>query len=189
MVRLQLLSPTHSLASIQHPPVLPPPGDAITTYNPPSESGQSPHSVFVLPESQRWPLSRFLDLIDAKLAGSTAALHGFPPGVFYLSHQNGNLTDEQEFGEVLLKSGDIELDHPFARAAFGAPPDARNVWIGLSDALTTLHKDPYDNIYSVIRGTKIFTIYPPSDVIHLTESVFPTMQYHQRADGTFEVGS
>lgn len=30
--------------------------------------------------------------------------------------------------------------------------------------VTSLHKDHYENIYVVIRGTKHFTLYPPTEV-------------------------
>ncbi len=81
-----------------------------------------------------------------------------------------------------------EADHPFPRVfhaeAFGALPDAVNLWMGVcSDAVSSLHKvgaviagelhgvhkgltqrvqDPYENMYTVIAGVKHFTLFPPS---------------------------
>jgi jumonji domain-containing protein 7 len=60
------------------------------------------------------------------------------------------------------------------------PPDAVNLWIGDSRSVTSIHSgesdnsfarfvngpsapDPYENIYCVIRGKKIFTLFPPSE--------------------------
>ncbi len=34
--------------------------------------------------------------------------------------------------------------------------------------------DPYENIYTVIRGTKLFTLYPPCDAFFLNITEFPT---------------
>ena len=174
----QTMSSAHSAL----PPTPPPPtGDAIAT----DSDGQR---VFVLPESQRWRFADFLSLMEARGSPSTCPTNHDRPGVFYLSHQNGNLLAADEFGQVLAASGDIELEHAFAREALGAAPDAVNFWMGRHDAVTTLHKDPYDNIYSVIAGTKIFTIFPPSDAVFLTEELLPVRQYEQSvADGSFKV--
>jgi peptidyl-lysine (3S)-dioxygenase / protease len=63
----------------------------------------------------------------------------------------------------------------------GIPPDAVNLWIGDGRSITSIHSgesdndftqcmfmdrfapDPYENIYCVIRGKKIFTLFPPSE--------------------------
>jgi jumonji domain-containing protein 7 len=58
-------------------------------------------------------------------------------------------------------------------------PDAVNLWIGDDKSVTTIHsgeylspsrnhimtmfEDPYENIYQVIRGRKLFTLLPPTD--------------------------
>jgi len=53
-----------------------------------------------------------------------------------IQQQNSNLTVELP---QLLEDVDDQLD--FAAAAFGAPPDAVNLWIGDERASTTFHKD------------------------------------------------
>ena len=58
--------------------------------------------------------------------------------VYYLSHQNSNLTEEMS--PLLGSITDIERRLRFAREAFGAPPDATNIWLGPDDAVTSLHK-------------------------------------------------
>lgn len=53
-----------------------------------------------------------------------------------LQQQNSNLT--QELPQLLE---DIEPQLEFGAAAFGAAPDAINLWIGDERAATTYHKD------------------------------------------------
>ena len=56
--------------------------------------------------------------------------------------------------------------------AFGNQPDAINLWIGDDRSISSTHRDPYDNIYWVVRGEKHFTLLPPSDVVFLPERPF-----------------
>ena len=53
---------------------------------------------------------------------------------------------------------------PWATEAFGKSPDAINFWMGDSRAVTSTHKDPYENMYAVLRGYKDIILYPPSDI-------------------------
>ena len=46
----------------------------------------------------------------------------------------------------------------FAREAFGKEPDAVNFWMGDSRAVTSMHKDPYENIYCVVSGFKVICV-------------------------------
>lgn len=66
----------------------------------------------------------------------------------------------------------------------GRDPDAVNIWIGNERSVTSIHSggsllqrwmihtldsvdtvrtDPYENIYTVVRGTKVFTLFPPTE--------------------------
>ena len=56
---------------------------------------------------------------------------------------------------------------PWATKAFGKSPDAINFWMGDSRAVTSTHKDPYENMYAVMRGYKDIILYPPSDVSYM----------------------
>lgn len=49
--------------------------------------------------------------------------------------------------------------------------------MGDGRAVTSLHKDPYENIYSVVRGSKTFTLLPPCDRLNLRYKRFETYQY------------
>lgn len=88
--------------------------------------------------------------------------------VLYLQSQNGNITsphsDETEY--ACLRA-DIPSSFPFASDALGQEPDATNLWIGGSHSQTSLHKDPYENIYAVVRGSKTFTVLPPTEGVLL----------------------
>mmetsp|Transcript_34506 Transcript_34506/g.83456 ORF Transcript_34506/g.83456 Transcript_34506/m.83456 type:complete len:355 (-) Transcript_34506:57-1121(-) len=91
--------------------------------------------------------------------------------VAYCQHQNSNFTTE--FKTI---SDDIKpLD--FAQEAFGMSPDAVNIWIGDERSVSSLHRDPYENIYCVVKGTKKFTLLPPTDGPYLQEQPFPCKRY------------
>jgi len=51
--------------------------------------------------------------------------------------------------------------------------------MGPNNAVTSLHKDHYENIYCVINGTKTFTLYPPTDLPFLYEREYSSAQYEQ----------
>lgn len=59
----------------------------------------------------------------------------------HLQQQNSNLTEE--FAPLLA---DVEPQLGFAGEAFGAAPDAVNLWIGDARSETTFHKDHYENL-------------------------------------------
>ena len=120
--------------------------------------------------------------MDAGAEGDS--IHTTKTGVYYVSHQNGSLSDPNEFASLLMQDVDgSEL--AFAKQAFDAAPDAVNFWMGGADAVTSLHKDHYENVYSVIRGCKHFTLFSPTSVNHLTTKDLPAAQYRERDDGTF----
>ena len=147
-------------------------------------------TLFVMPETQRWRFRDYVDFVKAKRNPQTTKERNERAskrkGVYYISHQNSSLTDEDEFGSRLMADLDGgELS--FAKAAFDSKPDAINLWMGAADAVTSLHKDHYENTYCVIKGRKHFTLYPPSSVNHLRTENLPAAQYREREDGTFAV--
>lgn len=92
----------------------------------------------------------------------------------YLSQQNNNLVNY--FPELLE---DIEPSLQLAIDAFGTDlPEALNLWIGDERSVSSLHKDHFENMYAVITGEKIFTLFPPTDIAFLNEQVFPTKRYY-----------
>ena len=51
------------------------------------------------------------------------------------------------------------------------------MWIGNHLSTTWVHKDPYENLYTVISGEKHFTLFPPCDYPWLYERDVPTGQW------------
>ena len=78
-------------------------------------------------------------------------------------------------------SQDIE-EFEWARQAFGQPPDAVNLWIGDKRAISSLHKDPYENIYCTINGQKKFTLLAPSDTPFLYKKAYPVWKYNSKLE-------
>ena len=124
--------------------------------------------LFLMPEERNIQFSRFLDIMQSPASAS---------GVFYIQKQNSNLTEE--FGEII---DDVEAVIPWASQAFGKKPDAVNFWMGDERAVTSskclvlggcfclltsefaVHKNPYENIYCVVRGYKEIILQPPTDL-------------------------
>ncbi|KAF8681238.1 Clavaminate synthase [Rhizoctonia solani] len=107
--------------------------------------------------------------------------------VCYLQSQNGNMYSAVDFESGPDRPSDSELcpqllsDVPkeisWASEALGRTPDAVNVWIGGSRSVTSVHSDPYENIYAVVRGAKHFTLLPPTEGYTLREQRVPHARY------------
>ncbi|KAF0699872.1 Aste57867_9582 [Aphanomyces stellatus] len=139
----------------------------VTVDVTPSGYGDAVHhvqgrEVFVMPEERDMTFKEFLDILH------DPAFDGIP----YLSHQNDSL--RVQFPELMP---DVDATIAFAAEAFGNDPEAVNLWIGDERAVSTMHKDHYENMYTVVRGRKHFTLLPPSDVAFLYETEFPTGRY------------
>ncbi|KAM0746507.1 Clavaminate synthase-like protein [Meredithblackwellia eburnea MCA 4105] len=105
--------------------------------------------------------------------------------VYYLQSQNGNLSQEGELHPLLE---DVGLSGPsWAAEVFGEPPDVANVWIGDSRSVTSMHKDPYENIYLVIRGSKTFTLMPPTEYYCVHEREYPSATFKFTPPSTFGI--
>ncbi|ORZ37253.1 cupin-like domain-domain-containing protein [Catenaria anguillulae PL171] len=98
----------------------------------------------------------------------TVATNGSTTPVAYMQTQNGCLADPDEW-KPLLDTCDVPTDIAWASEALGAQPDAVNLWIGPGAAATAVHKDPYENLYAVVSGTKTFKLWPPSDAWRMEE--------------------
>jgi jumonji domain-containing protein 7 len=57
----------------------------------------------------------------------------------------------------------------WAEQVFQTPLEAVNLWMGNESAISSMHKDPYENLFYVASGEKVFTLCPPSDVAFLYE--------------------
>ena len=128
---------------------------------------------FVLPEEREMKFSEFLDILEGK---------SHDPGIFYVQKQNSNLTDEFQ-GLCDEAASDI----PWATEAFGKQPDAVNFWMGDERAITSMHKDHYENLYCVVSGRKIFTLLPPTDLPMIPYELYTPARFKATESGYFEI--
>ncbi|XP_035659255.1 bifunctional peptidase and (3S)-lysyl hydroxylase JMJD7-like [Branchiostoma floridae] len=128
---------------------------------------------FVMPEERTMKFSSFLDIMERNTQ---------PNGIFYVQKQNSNFTEE--FQEI-IPDADVEIS--WASEAFGKLPDAVNFWMGEEAAVTSMHKDHYENLYCVISGQKTFTLLPPTDLPFIPYGLFQPARYHENAEGKFDV--
>lgn len=83
----------------------------------------------------------------------------------YYSAQDSSLT--REVPELLEDIDQSTIQ--FAEAAFNSKPSATNIWIGDGRSVTTTHADPFENMYAVVTGTKLFELRPPCDAAVLVK--------------------
>ncbi|CAO3659635.1 unnamed protein product [Umbelopsis ramanniana] len=117
---------------------------------------------FATPYEKKMPFNDFLNIM---LGEESEYPH-------YASLQNSSLTTEYK---DLVE--DVDPDIPWFTEAIGREPDAINFWFGDSRSKTCLHKDPYENCYAVVRGTKTFVLLPPIEYYCVHESSFPCATY------------
>jgi jumonji domain-containing protein 7 len=117
--------------------------DAVT-YDPVTDK-----EYFTMPHEERMTFNSFLDLVEGNTVSENAN---------YISLQNGSLPMEYSAIEK-----DVDQDIDWCSQALGKKPDAVNFWFGDEKSITSLHKDPYENCYAVIRGQKTFILYPPTE--------------------------
>lgn len=162
--------------------------DAVCNIEAGNKSQQhQPH--FVLPLEKEMHMADFLKRLvhqhppthqqhpSKKESGGTSNAKAGPE-IVYLQQQNGNFTSG--FPELL---GDVDAELQWASQAFGASPDAVNLWIGSHHSVTSFHKDHYENIYAVITGEKTFTLLPPSDVYRMHLAHYPVATCCDTAQG------
>ncbi|EGG21225.1 transcription factor jumonji [Cavenderia fasciculata] len=157
-------------------------GDAVKPINTIADEKQEtssehpPPLYFVKPLEKKMKFEDYLDATQQSETNNDSSIH-------YLQFQNGsfNLEYQQLWNDI---------DHScisFASEAFDETIDAINFWMGEDRSISSLHKDPYENIYwywtrqcdVVVRGTKIFTLLPPTDFPFLYESEFKPATYQQ----------
>nr|XP_054540899.1 cytosolic phospholipase A2 beta-like isoform X3 [Pan troglodytes] len=127
----------------------------------------------MMPAERRLPLSFVLDVLEGR------AQH---PGVLYVQKQCSNLPTELP---QLLP--DLESHVPWASEALGKMPDAVNFWLGEVAAVTSLHKDHYENLYCVVSGEKHFLFHPPSDRPFIPYELYTPATYQLTEEGAFKV--
>ncbi|KAM9341397.1 bifunctional peptidase and (3S)-lysyl hydroxylase JMJD7 isoform 2-T2 [Symphorus nematophorus] len=105
---------------------------------------------FVMPEERRMSFNSVLDIIEGTVPSGG--------GVFYVQKQCSNLLEE-----LPELTDDVEPHVSWMSDALGKLPDAVNFWLGEASAVTSMHKDHYENLYCVISGEKTFILLPPTD--------------------------
>ncbi|KAM6968880.1 bifunctional peptidase and (3S)-lysyl hydroxylase JMJD7 isoform 1-T1 [Tautogolabrus adspersus] len=128
---------------------------------------------FVMPEERKMTFSAVLDVIQGKVQQR---------GVLYVQKQCSNLLDE-----LPELTDDLEPHVPWMSTALGKLPDAVNFWLGEASAVTSMHKDHYENLFCVISGEKNFILLPPTDRPFIPYGVYQPAVYHQTDDGDFKV--
>jgi hypothetical protein len=118
------------------------------------------------------------------IACATCALHS---GVPYLSFQNDNLRSQlpalmRDIGDlpcIGLECGSEAssacMESPVLRSLGAA--EAVNLWIGDSRSVSWAHKDHYENIFVVVRGSKRFLLLPPMALPGLYEREYECWRY------------
>ncbi|RKP15179.1 cupin-like domain-containing protein, partial [Piptocephalis cylindrospora] len=130
---------------------------------------------FALPGTRTMPISAF----TKALAEQGDRVDG---PVLYLQSQNGNMSGEYE-----TLAQDTPREIRFCSEALGVPVDAKNFWMGNHRSVTSLHKDPYENVYGVVCGRKVFTLYPPSDYWCLHQKEYPVAEYKETTGSSLEL--
>ncbi|XP_041131650.1 bifunctional peptidase and (3S)-lysyl hydroxylase JMJD7 isoform X2 [Polyodon spathula] len=133
---------------------------------------------FVMPEERRMPFASLLDLIESRGGAGVSGQRG----VFYMQKQCSSLTEE-----LPELTRDVDTEIPWMSKALGKHPDAVNFWLGEEAAVTSLHKDHYENLYCVISGEKHFILLPPSDRPFIPYELYQPATFIQREDGSFDV--
>ncbi|KAF9009048.1 cupin-like domain-containing protein [Cyathus striatus] len=138
---------------------------------------------FTEPHVEKMTMSNFLGKLseDSGESGND---------IYYLQSQNGNLYSNDYFQNIDSESefqplrNDVPAHIPWCTEALGRTPDAVNIWIGDAKSITSVHSDPYENIYSVVRGAKHFTLFPPTEALYLKERLYPHATYRRSSPGT-----
>ncbi|CED83738.1 Predicted phospholipase [Phaffia rhodozyma] len=154
-----------------------PDGNADALYDHPPEDLEHSTAYFVEPHAEKMTMQSFLN----KLTSPSNTTE-----IVYLQSQNGNLynpySEDTEYAALL---DDVPQDVPWANEALGQEhPDATNIWIGTSASATSLHKDPYENIYAVIRGSKTFTVLPPTEGLLVGTKLYPHAKWHRSSESS-----
>jgi peptidyl-lysine (3S)-dioxygenase / protease len=147
-------------------------GQTVNVAITPSGNADSPLKtenglIFIKPYETQESFNEVLDKIQAQEQRQDKT--GF---VCYAQTQNDNLRNEYQ--SLFL---DVPSSIPFARIALQKEPEAINFWMGNSHSTTSLHRDPYENVYVQILGRKHFVLLPSVETSCVNERVLPAATY------------
>ncbi|KAI0750981.1 Clavaminate synthase-like protein [Daedaleopsis nitida] len=137
---------------------------------------------FAEPCTQKMTMSSFLQSLSSDIDGQAVHRSG---EVHYLQSQNGNMftnryfdmSGEDDPSEFEPLREHVPSEIPWCSEALDRSPDAVNLWIGDENSVTSVHSDPYENVYTVVRGAKHFTLLPPTEGWCLKERQYPHATY------------
>jgi jumonji domain-containing protein 7 len=150
-----------------------PTGPEDVTYQQKSyEEDDTSEPVFLQPATTCMTLSKLIDELCAPVPASPSAAQMSPPvkPVYYLQSQDSNLS-RPELASLIAHLP--ATPPPFALPILG-DPDATNIWIGNAQSVTSTHRDPYENLYLVVKGRKQFVLYAPVEEICLHATMVRT---------------
>ena len=114
--------------------------------------------IFLQPSNVLMTMEELLQ----KLCPASRHEYSHDQPVFYLQSQNSNLTTTP----LASLLDDLPSNITFAEGVLGEP-EATNIWIGNAQSVTSTHRDPYENLYVVLRGEKTFTLWAPVEELTL----------------------
>ncbi|KAF4120152.1 peptidyl-lysine (3S)-dioxygenase / protease [Geosmithia morbida] len=134
--------------------------------------------VISKPHEEEQPFNEFLDHVIRQETDTD-----FPKEaeVRYAQSQNDNFRNE-----YMSLFSDAQKDIAFARIALQKDPEAINMWIGNSQSVTALHRDPMENIYVQIIGQKHFVLLSPLCHACVNERLLAPATY-SRSEGGFDL--
>lgn len=148
---------------------------AVTVAVTPNGLADAVHGdLFVTPEERVMKFGQFLDILEGREQSEA---------VFYIQKQNSNFTDEFQ-----TLADDVDSDVvAWATDAFGKAPDAVNFWMGDGRAVTSMHRDHYENVYCVVSGYKEFILLPPTDLPWVPYENYSTGTFCENPNGHFDI--
>ncbi|WVR06473.1 hypothetical protein IAU60_003504 [Kwoniella sp. DSM 27419] len=139
-------------------------------------------TTFVKAFEDKMTISELISKLGPKETGK-----GKEGEAYYLQSQDGNIyrSVPRPNGPPELASfqDHIQRDVEWMREAVGDTAEAVNLWIGDSKSTTSLHHDPYENIYHVLAGTKTFTLLSPIEGLWLDQHFHPASTLHRSPSG------
>jgi len=90
---------------------------------------------------------------------------------FYLQSQHDNLN--HEFSPL---SADVPKIHDLELAS-GLIPRATNIWVGGPHSVSSLHFDMFENLNTVVSGSKEWLLFPPTDLPFFYFTRFPEAKW------------
>ena len=146
--------------------------------------------VFARPLVERMQFDKMLKKLQENKSKTKSICHQNGDIILdipYYSAQNSNLTTDVP---ELLQKDQPEMKKDinsqtiaFAKNAFGENASAINLWVGDERSVSSMHADPFENIYAVITGCKKFDLLPPCDAAFIKKPALPNARWQHVVNG------